>query len=329
MELVDSSHVAESPAIPAHGRLVRRSGCPGCGSSAVTVVVSEPYSSEALAGYLERHYHGRAELEALAGSTYELARCTECSLGYQVTVPDPDLLEAVYERWISPNADDRLKRGRDLGDYRYHSEQIQFLLQALRLPPREVRVLDFGMGWADWATMARAYGCRAAGTELSVHRARHARSLGIEVLSWDELPGRKFHFINVEQVLEHLLDPAVTLRHLAASLEDDGLLRVAVPDSRAALAAIERSRGFAGLAAKHVMPVAPLEHVNSFEYRSLAAAARHAGLELVRPRLRQIYNSSSGWFEGKNAVRLLLRPLYRHVYPKSTVQYFRLSRAPS
>src|SRR5690606_13700902 len=114
--------------------------------------------SEALAGYLERHYHGRAELEALAGSTYELARCTECSLGHQVTVPDPDLLEAVYERWISPNADDRLKRGRDLGDYRYHSEQIQFLLQALRLPPREVRVLDFGMGWADWATMARAYG---------------------------------------------------------------------------------------------------------------------------------------------------------------------------
>src|SRR5690606_36970427 len=92
--------VAESQAVPARGRLARRSCCPGCGSSAVTVVVSEPYSSEALSGYVERHDRGRAEPAALAGSTYALARCTQCSLGYQVTVPDPELLEAVYERWI-------------------------------------------------------------------------------------------------------------------------------------------------------------------------------------------------------------------------------------
>ena len=178
-------------------RLVERDRCPGCGSSAAALMVQEPYSSRALTGYLERHYGGRAELDTVAGAAYELARCTQCSLAYQVTVPDERLLEAVYERWISPNADDRLKRGRNLDDCRYLSEQIQFLIQALQRPPHDIRVLDFGMGWADWAGMAKAYGCRAAGTELSMHRARHARSLGIEVLSLDEVRQRKFDFINV------------------------------------------------------------------------------------------------------------------------------------
>jgi hypothetical protein len=37
----------------------------------------------------------------------------------------------------------------------------------------------------------------------------------------------------------------------------------------------------------------------------------------------QLYNAASGWLEPKEGVRTLLRPFYRHVFPKSTFAYFR------
>jgi hypothetical protein len=38
--------------------------------------------------------------------------------------------------------------------------------------------------------------------------------------------------------------------------------------------------------------------------------------------LRLLYNGCSGWLEPRQALRNLLRPLYRHVYPKSTFVHF-------
>jgi hypothetical protein len=237
-------------------------------------------------------------------------------------VPDDKLVREIYDEWIPPSEKDRLRRERDLDDYCYLAEQIQFLVRDLALQPHDIRVLDFGMGWAEWASMARAFGCQVAGAELSSHRARHAQSLGIEVVDWDEIAKRKFHFINAEQVFEHLVEPLPVLKHLAAALAENGMLRIAVPDSRPALRTLARSGTFAELAESHIVPVAPLEHVNCFEYRSLAALGGYAGLQVARPRLGQLYNSSSGWLSPKTAVRLTLRPLYRHVFPKSTIQYF-------
>jgi hypothetical protein len=54
----------------------------------------------------------------------------------------------------------------------------------------------------------------------------------------------------------------------------------------------------------------------------LVRLAANAGLRPMRPSLRLIYNASSGWLYPRQAARLLLRPLYRHVYPKSTFVYF-------
>jgi 2-polyprenyl-3-methyl-5-hydroxy-6-metoxy-1,4-benzoquinol methylase len=236
-------------------------------------------------------------------------------------VPGNDLLNEIYEEWIPPGEKDRLHRSRDLNYYRYLAEQLQFVVQHLKKNPSAIRALDFGMGWAEWATMAKAFGCQISGSELSAHRVEHAQSIGIEIVQWEDLARRKFDFINTEQVFEHLIDPLPTLRHLANAIDGGGLIRISVPDSRAALRALAK-RNFAALSSKQVMPIAPLEHVNCFEYRSLVALGKLAGLRPVRPSLRHLYNSSSGWFSFRNALRLTLRPIYRHVFPKSTVVYF-------
>lgn len=303
-------------------RVIERTACPACGAAGYRELIKQAFGTDALRNLLDTHYEGRASTATLASCDYWLVRCERCRLGYQKTVPAAELLEEIYDRWIPAAERERLRREYSFEDYCYWGEQIQFVVQHLRKPPAALRVFDFGMGWAEFALMAKAYGCEVAGAELSEARIQNARALDIEVVSWDDIPRRRFDFINTEQVFEHLTEPFEVLRHLSAALDVGGILKISVPDSRRALAVAEKARGFDALPREAIMPVHPLEHINSFEHDTLARMAGRAGLRVVKPRLRQLYNSSSGWFNPKRAVRQLLRPIYRHVYPKSTYAFF-------
>lgn len=308
------------------GPLLRqRSVCPCCESRDVRVICSQSYGSPELRNYLDTWYQGRADAGVLANFYYELVRCRVCRVVYQRTIPGDRLLSTIYDEWIPPSEKDRLRRERSLDDFCYIAEQIQFLIRHLDSKPCDIRVLDFGMGWGEWAAMARAFGCEVAGCELSLVRVQHARAIGIEIVDWEAIPKGRFQFINSEQVFEHLAEPLVVLKHLARALDKEcGVIRISVPDSRSALRRLSRNASFGRLPARHVMPLAPLEHINCFEWRSLVAFAAMAGLRPVRPRLRHLYNSSSGWLNLRNGLKLALRPIYRHVFPKSTIMYFSL-----
>src|SRR5690606_16985924 len=115
-------------------------------------------------------------------------------------VPGPELLQTLYDQWISPSPPVRDHKRRGLESYRLLSQEVQFVIEHFRKPPASLDVLDFGMGWGTWSRMALAFGCNVSGSELSVVRQQYARSMGVNVLQWDQLPGRDFHFINTEQV---------------------------------------------------------------------------------------------------------------------------------
>jgi SAM-dependent methyltransferase len=302
--------------------IVYRKCCPSCGAVPFHLITREPFDRGALRDFFESHYEGRANIAALQGYEYEIVRCASCKLAYQRTVPSGGLVNQIYEIWIPPAERERLHQLYTLLDYCYWAEQVQFVVQHFKLQPHALRILDFGMGWAEWVLMAKAFGCHVTGSELSTARLEHARSLGIETLDWEQLPSRKFHFINTEQVFEHLLEPLVVLKHLVQSMDEGGVLKISVPNCRAALRKLSRRRSFGSLSPKDRIPVVPLEHVNCFDYRSLVALAQFAGLRPLRPRLRLIYNSSSGWLSPRRALRLAVRPIYRHVFPKSTFVYF-------
>lgn len=316
--------VERAPATPA---LSKREQCPSCGSRAARVLVSVPYEASAVEAFLKTHYHRPPDTTPLHGATYEVVRCESCSLGYQRYVPTPELLQTIYDEWISATPKEHARSRYGLEDYRLLSQEVQFVIEHFRKPPGTLQVLDFGMGWGVWSRMALAFGCSVAGAELSVARQQHARSIGIDVLQWDELPGRNFHFINTEQVFEHLVEPAATLRHLATALADGGLLRISVPNCRSALRTLEKTRAFERMSTDDVRALHPLEHLNGFEASTLERFGRGAGLVPIRPSLRLLYNGTSGWLQPKAAVKSLLRPLYRHLYPKSTVVYFRNKRS--
>lgn len=299
----------------------RRDHCPGCASSSLSSLYQESFSSSGIKNYLGRHYEGRASSTADAGA-YELVSCNSCMLTFQKYVPADQLLSEIYNAWIPGTDMDRIGRNYSLDSYRNIAEQVQFFIEHFGLPPAELDVLDFGFGWAHWSRMAMGYGCQVWGVELSQERLEHGKSVGIKVVDLENLPSEKFRFINTEQVFEHLTKPGEILAKLAASLAKDGIIKINVPNAKASLKKLAKGSDFGALSADQQMPIAPFEHINSFTYDSLVGLGKTLGLKPMRPRFYQLYNSASGLFQIKNLVRILARPVYRHVFPRSTFVYF-------
>ena len=304
----------------------KRDCCPNCLSPSFVSIYIESFSSSSIRKYIEKHYEGRAPINDLGDFDYELVQCLSCTLAYQIYVPSDSLLTEIYNIWIPKCARQEIQDSHDLNHYRYLSEQVQFVIQHFQLPPHLINVLDFGFGWAEWARMAMAYGCEVFGSELSQERIDYARTVGVKVVDSQKLPVNQFHFINTEQVFEHLVEPRSLLIQLVSSLRMGGIIKISVPDANESLRKIKSTRNLSSLSESDIVPIAPLEHINSFNHKSLVALADSVGLKPFRPSLRKLDNSSSGWLDITNAIRLITRPFYRHVFPKSTYVYFILAQ---
>jgi SAM-dependent methyltransferase len=270
---------------------------------------------------LETHYKGRASVN-LSEYDYQLVQCKKCQFAFQINVPTERLLSEIYDVWIPKCAREEKTEKHHLDTYRYIAEQVQYITQHFRLQPHLIDVLDFGFGWARWAKMALAFGYNVTGTELSHERIDYAQSIGLKVIEIQDLPKNKFHFINTEQVFEHLVEPRKLLVALKAALKEGGVVKISVPNAKRSLHKIKKRQDFSKLSPHEIMPIAPLEHINSYTYESLVALADSVGLRPFCPNLYKLYNSASGWLNPKNALRILLRPIYRHVFPKCTFVYF-------
>ncbi len=301
--------------------LLHRERCPGCAGTRSRQCIDLAYEDSALEDFFRAHYHKPPDTSALRGFRFSLLKCDDCELAYQANIPGPDFLPVLYDQWISPGNLQCARDSRTLEESSLLAAEVYFLIRSLDMKPGQIRVLDYGMGWGDWANMARAYGCQAAGADISVERQKHARSIGVDVFDYEDLPESRFHFVNTEQVFEHLTEPAGTLQRLIASLQPGGLLRISVPDATRTLQAL-RSRSFAQLSRHEIMPIHPLEHVNSFTPLTLERFASSAGVTPIRPNLRLLYDATSRWFS-RHALKALVRPIYRHVWPRTTIAYFR------
>lgn len=132
-------------------------------------------------------------------------------------------------------------------------------------------LLDFGSGSGEFVAAARDAGMDAVGIEPGESYAAFAeKTHGVKVINqpWQQvtLPAGGFDVITTHHVLEHLNRPVDALRALAGWLKDDGILYVSVPD----LSPRPRKQAF---------ELFHFAHVYGFTPRTLAFAAREAGLE--------------------------------------------------
>ncbi|MCX7591386.1 MAG: class I SAM-dependent methyltransferase [Kiritimatiellae bacterium] len=180
--------------------------------------------------------------------------------------------------------------------------------------PSRLSFLDFGMGWAEWALMARAFGCDAYGVEISEERIRHAEANGIKTFRPGGLPPGSFDIINANQVFEHVPDPLDTLRTLREALREGGVIKIAVPKTRDIY---RRLKNGDWLADQHerrsLRAVAPLEHINFYRRETIRTMARKVGMEEVFVPMRLQYRFATNWNGVRGLVANLLGPIWMNV----------------
>lgn len=97
-------------------------------------------------------------------------------------------------------------------------------------------LLDVGAGAGDYVAVVGALGWTAVGVEANEAAAAAARAAGLDVVAGDateflaEPAGAPFDVIRMHHTLEHLTEPAETLRRAAAAANRGAELFVAVPN---------------------------------------------------------------------------------------------------
>lgn len=98
--------------------------------------------------------------------------------------------------------------------------------------PRQA--LEIGCAHGGFLDRLRKEGWQVQGVEFSAEAAQRAAARGLEVhvgtLESAELPGEQFDAVFLWMVLEHLHDPAATLREIRRVLKPDGWLVFSVPN---------------------------------------------------------------------------------------------------
>jgi len=310
---------------------VERIACPACGAAEFETIYRCRFLEEPIRSYLETFYspQGGVEFEYLEGAEYVLEECSHCGLVFQRNILSDELMGKLYEEWIDPaKAFGRKFQETGLASRATAAREIMMVIAWLGGEPGRLSFLDFGMGWGEWCLMAKAFGCHARGSELSAARIEHARGLGVEAIGWEEIPGSEFDFINAEQVFEHIPRPLETLLYLKRGLRPEGLIKISVPEGNGIRRKLKRGDWSAPTGSRNSLnPVAPLEHINCYVFKSVVRMAEIADLELafIPYRIRYAYGVARKPIV--SALKALLGPLYRGLFRKGTYLFFRRKRA--
>ncbi|MFN8449211.1 MAG: class I SAM-dependent methyltransferase [Anaerolineae bacterium] len=289
---------------------VHRMACDVCGSDVYTILISKDYLDPAVVDFLASYYSQRIDLSILRDAHYEVARCSVCGFMWQTYILNDRNMQLLYDVWISEDDSLKKKTLAPLALRARYATEAYTIAELLRKPPHDVTVLDFGMGWGYWCLMAKSFGYRTYGAELSETRVQYATANGISVLNLDTVSAGQFDFINSEQVFEHIPQPLMMLRTLVTTLKPSGVIRISVPDSERSVSQLASPDWKPAKDAFH-----PLEHINSFTHTSLIELGRRAGL---RP-LESVPPIYFGVLSRRQAVRRLVN---RRKPPQSTTLYF-------
>lgn len=209
---------------------------------------------------------------------FDVIDCSTCGFRHIDPLPTPEELLKVYrdEYYVNekPLYLERYREDLRWWQFHYNNRLRSFEEQ---LPQDRRRILDVGCGPGFFLQTAQQRGWQVLGIEPSEAAAKHAATLGVEVVvaTLDEESAQglgTFDVVHFYNVLEHLPDPAGLLDLAYRLLNPDGLLSVTVPnDYNPFQSVIRQAHGAAPwwLAVPH--------HVNYFNHQTLRALVCRCG----------------------------------------------------
>lgn len=151
------------------------------------------------------------------------------------------------------------------------------------------------------------------GIEVSKPKIERAKERGLNVVHFDDMDDKKYDFILLRHVIEHIEDPKSYLKHISKWLSPDGVLCVETPNNDCWIQKIKGrhindvSRG------KYVRELYPPVHVCGFTPKSLRKIG--GGCGLIADLLVTYDNSNRHFVYSKDASTESV-PIYRKVFEK-------------
>jgi SAM-dependent methyltransferase len=290
---------------------VERQCCPLCDSEKLLTLYDIDYEDPNLKHFLSEFYNaqGMIEFQYLEGARYTKLKCQECGFLFQREIPGGFLAERLYEHWISPESAYKIELSKwDIGQFWNFASDFTKVLLHFHRPTSEINVFDFGMGWGTSLNILKSMGCKVYGNEIAPSRVKYAQANGIKNLDDNELQSMTFDYIHAYQVFEHINDPRQALKKLVRLLNDDGLIRISVPNGNGMEKLVPTiTWNETGKMRRRLSTIDPLEHINCFSYKNLIDLGELCGLEPVKINLPLKYQTIYQFF------RSTIRRPYRFI----------------
>jgi len=207
---------------------------------------------------------------------FALKQCQHCGHAFLGCDLSSSQLTELYTNYYP-------RKSFDIANFKPHAELNGFFAwfnglrcSAFRWVPKNVRVLDVGCGFGESLGYHSARGCEVYGVEADENIRRVVEKYGYKVhvgLFDDKMYEQEhFDYVTMDQVIEHVADPASTLRGVARILKSGGTAILSTPNAQ----------GWgARLFGKRWINWHSPYHMQFFTRQSMQLAAQQAGLELT------------------------------------------------
>lgn len=202
-------------------------------------------------------------------------KCQNCGLRFAENMPAQEQLIRLYSNVVDPEYEAE-KEGR--------GENFLRILKLMEKLKGKGDLLDVGAATGILMELAEKRGWKTAGVEISAWACKVAMEKGFEVFHGDFLSypeDRRFDFITMIDVVEHLADPGKALKKAHNLLKPKGLLVIVTPDIESLTAKLMGKKWW------HLRPA----HVNLFSRRTIEWVADNFGFRIVKIR-NYIWNFS-------------------------------------
>jgi SAM-dependent methyltransferase len=160
------------------------------------------------------------------------------------------------------------------------------------------KILNIGEGGGSYLYRLKQWGWETYGVEPSATEARQARSLGLTVhhgtLTDARFPNAFFDVVRLSEVLEYLPDPVTVFEEINRILKPNGLVYVAVPNTRSLAFWLFRENWYALDAPRQLVSYCPA----TLDFLCAASGFEIADMQFTRGRFNFV-RSLAFYFEEK------------------------------
>jgi SAM-dependent methyltransferase len=202
-------------------------------------------------------------------------RCDACGLGSTEVPPKVNVLDLYTESYFRGGQTD------GYGDYLASEAVLRREFQRSvatlrRFVPAGGRILEIGCAYGFFLAEAQPY-FEGVGVEVSAAAVEHGRRLGLDIrqgVVTAEMLNHlgKFDAVVMLDVIEHLDQPAATIRLLASAVRPGGVIMISTGDFGSALARVMGRRW---------RLMTPPQHLFFFSKPTLSGLLRQSGFEVV------------------------------------------------